>query len=171
MSKALVVIDVQKYFVVDRAANLPNKIAWHIKENDYDHVLFLKFRNDPQSNFHKLLNFSEVTKAPATDIHETLTEFVTDNNVFEKTTYSAFKAEKFVEYLKEHEVDALDLCGISFDACVLSTAFEAFDLGYEVNILDHLCSVSSISSELEDAAKIIVTRDLRKREFRSKREV
>ena len=98
MSKALVVIDVQKYFVVDRAANLPNKIAWHIKENDYDHVLFLKFRNDPQSNFHKLLNFSEVTKAPATDIHETLTEFVTDNNVFEKTTYSAFKAEKFVEY-------------------------------------------------------------------------
>ena len=169
MAKVLVVVDVQNYFVVEKAIGLPEKIAWHIRESNYDQVLFVKFRNDSDSNFHRLLHFDEVTNAPDTDIHSALHEFATKDNTFEKTTYSAFKTDTFAQHLRTHNVTEIDLCGISLDACILATAYEAFDLGYQVEILDNLCSVSSVRHDLEDSALTIINRNLRPREFRVKR--
>ncbi len=172
MKKALLVIDVQNYFVTEKAVGLPQKIAWYIEaeQDSYDAVLFIKFRNDPASNFHTLLDFKEVTKAPATDIHPDLASFATQENTFEKTTYSAMKSEALMQYLTANDIKALDLCGISLDACVLATAFEAFDLGYYVEVLDNLCSVSTARDGLMESAQMIIQRDLRKREDRFVRE-
>lgn len=162
MSTALLVIDVQNYFVGRRDTNVPEKIAWHIKESDYDHVLFVKFRNLPESNFHTILNFTDVQASPETDIHATLQPFLTDTNVFEKTTYSALKTKACADYLEVNKVTELDLCGFCHDAGVLATAFEAFDLGYNVHIIDNLCGVGSVRDDLEPAAKAIINRSLRR---------
>lgn len=165
----LVVVDVQNYFSVHKAKNLPAKIASHVRESDYEHVLFVKFRNVPESSFHRILDFTEVTGSPATDLHPDVADLATPETTFEKTTYSAFKCQPFVAYLQEHNIAEFDVCGVSFDACVLATAFEAFDLGYKANVLDTLCSVSSVREDLVAAAETVINRNLRRRDFRIKR--
>lgn len=86
MKKVLLVVDVQNYFAVDKAKDIPKKIASYIEhsENEYHAVLFAKFYNDPSSNFHTLLDFTEATASPATDIHEALQPFVKEDTVFVK---------------------------------------------------------------------------------------
>jgi len=166
MKRALLIIDVQNYFVREKYFNLPQKIVWQIKETDYDQVYFVKFRNDPVSNFHKLLQFKDVTGSPETDLHEALVPFATPENTFEKTTYSALKNKELLQRLTDDQITHLDLCGVSLDAGVLATAYEAFDLGLAVNILENLCAVSSVRSELFTAAMEIIRRDLRPSNYR-----
>ena len=163
MSKALIVIDVQNHFAVEKAADLPNKIADYIKSSSYDHVLFTLFRNDPSSNFHKILYWHKAMTKPGISIHPLLEAFTNSSNTFEKLTYSAFKAPEFVDYLREHKVTDLDICGINIDGCVLATAYEAFDLGFKVKILEELSSVASFRQDYEDAAKTIITRNLKRK--------
>lgn len=163
MSRALIVIDVQNHFAVEKAADLPAKIAKYIKESNYDYVLFTLFRNDPASNFHKILEWEKATKCPAIDIHPLLAPFTNKENTFEKLTYSAFKVPKFKRFLDKHNVTELDICGINIDGCVLATAYEAFDFDYKVRILEDLSSVASFRQDYEDAAKTIIARNLKKK--------
>lgn len=163
MNNALVVIDVQNDFAVEKAENLPQKIAEHIKNNKYDYVLFTLFRNDPSSNFHKILHWKKATDKPGINIHPALTTFINKKNTFEKTTYSAFKSKSFVSFLKDNKITDLSLCGINIDGCVLATAFEAFDLGYSVRVIEELSSVSSSRDDYKDSAKIIIGRNLERK--------
>lgn len=162
MKKGLLVIDVQNYFAVEKAAELPQKIAGYIRSSSYDEILFTKFRNAEGSNFRTILEYDEVAEAPATDIHPLIEEFANKDNTFEKTTYSAMKAPGLIKRLEESGIQEIDICGISMDACILATGFDAFDLGYKVAILDNLCSVSSVREDLQDAAKVVINRNLRK---------
>lgn len=161
MKNALVVIDVQNHFAVEKAADLPEKILKYIKNTKYDHVVFTKFRNVSSSNFHKILHYKRVIKSPETDIHPVLEPLTNNKNTFEKLTYSAFKDPKFVDFLKRNKVRELSLCGINIDGCVLATAYEAFDLGYKVKILEELCSVASFRDDYEQSAKTIIARNLK----------
>ncbi|MEL6804250.1 MAG: isochorismatase family cysteine hydrolase [Bacteroidota bacterium] len=170
MANALIVIDVQNYFVHERAASLPAKIASHIQYGEYDHVLFTAFHNQTESNFHRILNFTDVMKSPAVDIHETLSEYVAAERLFVKDTYSAMKVPALSTYLETHAVDTIYLCGINIDGCVLATAFEAFDLGYDITVLENLCSVASVRNDYMDAAKLIIYRNLSRDRVRHKRE-
>jgi nicotinamidase-related amidase len=163
MKSALVIIDVQNHFAVEKAADLPAKIVNHLQHTTYDYVLFTLFRNDPSSNFHKILHWDKATQKPAINIHPALEPYGNTENTFEKTTYSAFKAYKFLDFLKKHTISTLYLCGINIDGCVLATAYEAFDLGYNVKILEDLSSVASFRQDYEDSAKTIITRNLKKK--------
>jgi len=158
-----VVIDVQNHFAVEKAAGLPQKIFDHIKNTEYDCVVFTKFRNDPSSNFHKILKYKKVTGPPATDIHPALRSLANENNTFEKVTYSAFKDPKFVNFLNKNKIEELFLCGINIDGCVLATAYEAFDLGYKVKILEDLSSVASFRDDYEQSARTIIARNLKRK--------
>ena len=163
MKSALVVIDVQNFFAVEKAKDLPIKIAEHIKENKYDYVLFTIMRFDPSSNFEKILHWPGPTKSPEIDIHPALIPFTKPETTFEKTTYSAFKSVPFTDFLRKHQITRLFICGINIDACVLSSAFEAFDFGLDVQILEELSSVSSSKQEYEDAGRTIIRRSLKRK--------
>lgn len=104
MKTALVVIDVQNFFVNEKTKDLPSKIASFIEKNKFDFVLFTQFVNKEDSNFFKLLNFKKSTGSPDTDIHPDLLEFVNKNNLFEKSTYSIFKSPKLFEFLKKNNI-------------------------------------------------------------------
>ena len=101
MKTALIVIDVQKYFVNDETKDLPNKICKYIEGNKYDYILFTQFVNNNNSNFVKLLNWRKCFSSPETDMHDTLKKFVTTENLFKKSTYSIFKADGLSDYLKK----------------------------------------------------------------------
>ncbi len=163
MKNALVVIDVQNYFVNEETKNLPVKIAGYIEENKYDFVVFTKFVNKKGSNWFKLLNWNKMTSSPATDIHSALRKFVKDNNVFEKNTYSIFKSEDFLNFLKKNNIIKIYLCGLDIDSCVLASAFEAFDLGYEVKVLENL-SYSHYGDDFHKFGVKIIEKDIQKGE-------
>jgi nicotinamidase-related amidase len=163
MKSALVVIDVQNHFAVEKAKDLPGKIANYIKKSSYDYVLFTLFRNDPDSNYHKTLHWYKAMDRPGIDLHPALKEFSNKQNTFEKLTYSAFKVPDFVKFLKKHNVEQLDICGINIDGCVLATAYEAFDLGYKMRVLEKLSSVASERQDYEDSAKTIIARNLKRK--------
>jgi nicotinamidase/pyrazinamidase len=61
------------------------------------------------------------------------------------------------DWLKQHEIDSVDVCGIATDYCVRHTALDARRNGFEVRLLTRLCagvapdSTARTVRELEDA--------------------
>lgn len=161
MKNALVVIDVQNYFVNEQTKDLPDKIAKFIKDNKFDFVLFSRFVNNKSSNFVKLLNWRKSFLPPDTDIHSALREFSNSSNTFKKSAYSVFKSPGFVDFLNKNNISKLSLCGIDTDSCVLASAYDAFDLGYEVKVLVNL-SKSHSGEDFDNAAIKIINKSIRK---------
>lgn len=164
MKTALVVIDVQNYFVNKHTTNTVKKISDFISKHrqDFDFILFTKFVNKADSNYVKLLNWRKCFSSPDTDIPPELIKFVNKNNIFIKTAYSAFKSKEFCNFLKMNDIEKLFLCGIDTDACILSTAFDSFDLEYEVEILEDLCG-SHYGKDFHDSAMRIVRKNILKK--------
>lgn len=138
MKSALVVIDMQNAFVKPEMKNLPKQIARYIQKNKFDFILFTQFVNKGDTNFVKKLNWKKAFTSPSIDIVPELRKYIQKDNVFEKDAYSAFKSKKFVSFLKKHKIGELQVCGVELDGCVLGTAFEAFDLGYNIKVLNKL---------------------------------
>ena len=159
MKNSLIVIDIQNYFVNEHTKSIPERIAQFIDKNKFDFVLFTKFLNREGSNYFKLLNWKKCLSSPDTDIHPALEKFVNENNLFEKASYSIFKSKKFVDFLRKNQITKLYLCGTDIDVCVLASAFDAFDLGYEIEVLIHL-SASHSGERMNKAAQEIIKKSL-----------
>jgi nicotinamidase-related amidase len=162
--RTLLVVDVQNAFIKPKAKDLPERIRQRIQENPYDHLLFTQFINRKDSNFVKLLNWTKAFDPPDTDIVSALAPYTNDENVFEKSTYSAFKSAKLLEYLRTHGITLIEVCGIESDGCVLATAFEGFDLGYEMVVLrDLMRSTSTLNDATENIIKRNIDRQVKER--------
>jgi nicotinamidase-related amidase len=156
MKTALAVVDVQTYFMQRSPADIPVRIADHIRGSSYDTVAFTIFQNEDGSNWEKTLNWSKCKDSQDLELAPQLKEFTSDN-VFIKHTYSAFKSAGFEDYLRKHNIKKLEICGIDLEGCVLATAYEAFDKGYEVEVLFDL---SHSRADLGTAAESIILRDI-----------
>lgn len=137
MNKALVIIDVQNYYIKGHIQDLAAKIATYLDEHtkEYDHVLFTKYVNNDDTALSKFRNWRKMQSSPDIDMHDALKGYIKPNNLFEKSTFSALKSESFVSYLENNRIEELILCGIDTDCCILATLFDAFDQGYKVNII------------------------------------
>jgi nicotinamidase-related amidase len=161
MSNALLVVDVQRYFMKDAPQDLPQRVVNHIDATSYDHVVFARFKNEPDSNFVKLLKWTKCATDNDAELPEEFANLAHKDNVFTRATYSAFKTTGLDEYLREREVERLVVCGVDTDACVLATAFEAFDLGYHVKIDFNL---TYSSNDLRKAAMLIAEKNITSRD-------
>lgn len=141
--KALIVIDLQRFFINETTEGLPEKIANFIEKNKFDFLLFTQFFNNPNSNFVKIHNWKKMFGPPETDIVPELTKYLTKENVFKKYSFSIFKAEGFSGFIERHSIKELYLCGTDTDACVLSSEMEAFEEGYEARVIEDLCASHS----------------------------
>lgn len=157
MANALLVIDVQNYFLKDAPNDLPQRIVGHQAALNYDHVVFTIFKNSPDSNFVSSLKWDKCNTDQDTLLPPDFDTLVTDHNVFKRAAYSAFKTTGLHEYLQALGTERLILCGVDSDACVLATAFEAFDLGYHVKINFDL---TYSSNDLHGAAQRIAESNL-----------
>ena len=156
---AFIILDLQNCFITDKTKSLPQKIKEHIKSQKYDFIIFSKFRNSESSNFIKKLNWDKCKTSPEIDIVSELSEIAVKNHIFEKSTYSIFKSEEFVDFLSQNKISKLFFCGLDLDACILASAFEAFDLGFDFEILYDL-SGSSAKIDIDNFAKQIIKRNL-----------
>jgi nicotinamidase-related amidase len=149
--------DVQAYFLERSPKDLPAKIVGYISSSNYEFVGFTVFRNRDGSNWEKSLDWH---KSKTNQEVELATEFkllAKSENTFEKHTYSALKQPDLVRHLEQLGIEAIDICGIDTDACVLATAYEAFDKGYRTKILFDLCHSRA---GLQEAAKNIAERTI-----------
>ncbi|MFN7160762.1 MAG: isochorismatase family cysteine hydrolase [Candidatus Gracilibacteria bacterium] len=149
--RTLLIIDLQKGFIKEESKDIPKKIRSYIQKEKYDFILFSKFINKQNTNFVKLLHWKKCFAEPEIDIVPELSEYAKSDTVFEKNTYSIFKSEKFLEFLKEKNITKMDICGLESDGCVLASAYEGFDLGYEMIVLRELMrSTTSLNKATEE---------------------
>ena len=74
--------------------------------------------------------------------------------LIDKPGYSAFEATDLAKILRQRRITTVVLCGVVTYACVLATAFAAFDKGFDVVFATD--AVGSWNDELGDAAFRIV---------------
>lgn len=142
--KALLVIDVQSFFINSFTKHLPKKISKFIGKNrdKFNFILFFKFVNSKKSNWVKVLNWHKMFSSPEIDLVPEFNKFLTRNNVFEKTAFSCFKSKKFIDFSKKNKVKEFYICGLDTHACIYCTTMEAFELGFNVKVIKDLCAAS-----------------------------
>ncbi|MEK6953208.1 MAG: isochorismatase family cysteine hydrolase [Nanoarchaeota archaeon] len=157
MQKALIVIDVQKYFLNEDTKKIVRKIQKYLsdKSNQYDKIYFTIFKNDPSGPVWQISKWKDCTKSPDTDICDEIQEFVNDKNLFYKNFYSALKVPKIKEEIIKNNIQEVHLCGFDTDCCVLATAYDLFDQGIKPVILEDLTYSTSYEKLQESAIKMI----------------
>ncbi len=140
MKQALLIVDVQNYFINKYTQKIPNLIKTLIEENSFKTILFSQFINTPNSLFVSELNFTGCFKSPYIDIVDDLKSYLKQDNLFTKCAYSVFTNPKFESYLKKNKIDELVLVGLDTDYCVLADAFNAFDKGYKITVISNCTS-------------------------------
>ena len=153
MAKALLVVDVQKFFMHDAPDDLPRRIAEEFASGGYDVAAFTVFKNNPNSNFVKSLNWSKCSSDEDIKLPNELQALASPEKIFVRATFSGFNETDLEDYLKVNHVSELTICGVDTDACVLATCFSAFDRGYKISVnFDLTWSGGQLETE---AAKII----------------
>ncbi len=141
------------FYLKEAPKDFAARIKSHLESFNYDALAFTVFRNTPDSNFAQSLNWTKCTSKEEAALPQELKNFADNNNVFQKSTYSGFAGTKLQGYLAAKNIGELTLCGIDTDACVLATAFSAFDLGYKVNVNFDL---TFSTNDLEKQARQII---------------
>lgn len=141
---ALLVIDPQNYFMSGPyTRRLPGKIRGLIENEKFDFVVFTKFVNNGKTGFSRILMWKKCTGGRAIEIVKELKPFSNVKNTFIKDTYSPFKNARFVKFLNGMGIGTIYIVGTDTDACILSTAVDAFDLGFQPIILKDICASHS----------------------------
>jgi len=157
MRKALIVIDVQKYFINSKTKKIAGNIGKYLKNNfnKYDMVFFTVFKNNPSAPLWKISEWDGCVKSPDTDVCDEIKDFVNKDNLFYKNILSAVKNPKIVGMIKKSEVSEVDLCGFDTDCCVLATAYDLFDQGIKPVVLEKLTWSTSKEKLHKSAIKIV----------------
>jgi nicotinamidase/pyrazinamidase len=156
MSTALILVDVQNDFCEGGSLGLPGgaaaaeAISKHVAAGDYAHVVATRdYHIDPGAHFSETPNFSDswpphcVAGTPGASFHPAL-DVGPVEAVFNKGHYSAaysgFEGKTdagldLVDWLRAHDVDAVEVVGIATDFCVHATAMDAAKAGFSVRVL------------------------------------
>ena len=150
MNSLLLIIDLQKVFINKNTRKLPKKINKIINDKRYNKVAFTRFNNFNDSIYVKKLKWKKCINV---DDKKIMID-VGNNNVFNKYVYSAVN-EEFIKFIKENNITNIYLCGIDIECCVLKTAFDLFELGYNVYVLKDYCACTHGIIRKNNALKII----------------
>lgn len=140
MNKALIVVDVQKFFLTNETRSIVEKIRDYLSKHssDYQNVYFTVFKNNPSAPLWQLSEWKDCTVSPDTDICDEIKQFTNTNNLFYKNIFSAAKVPEIREGLRQNKISEVDLCGFDTDCCVLATAYDLFDQRIKPVVLENL---------------------------------
>lgn len=158
MNKALIVIDVQKFFLTRKTLVIVQKIQDYLKKNssDYEQVYFTVFKNDPTAPLWKISKWKGCVAPPDTDICDEIKQFTSPKNLFCKNILSAAKIAEIKEGLRQNTISEVDLCGFDTDCCVLATAYDLFDQGIKPVVLRNLTWSTSKEKLHSPALKMLL---------------
>ncbi|GAB3691170.1 isochorismatase family protein [Angustibacter aerolatus] len=171
MTRALVVVDVQHDFVeggslaVAGGTDVARAVAAHVAAEPYDHVVATQDHHvDPGGHFSDhpdLVDSWPPHCVVGTDGVELLDELPLDRLEarFRKgehaAAYSGFegfdeRGTGLADWLRAHDVDAVDVVGIATDHCVRATALDAVAAGFTTRVLLDL--TAGVARETTDRA-------------------
>ncbi len=159
MSKAIIIIDVQKYFLNkhNKTRLIVKKIQKYLKNNlqKYNSVYFTIYKNDQNSPNWLLNDWKDCVDSPDIDLADELKEFTNKNNLFYKNNYSAYKIHEIKKGIENNKIKEVHLCGFDTDCCVLATAYDLFDVEIKPVVLENLTWSISKEKLHKHALKII----------------
>src|SRR5690606_20033624 len=157
--RTLVVVDVQNDFceggslAVSGGAAVAEAVADLISEGGYDLVVATRDHHiDPGSHFSDKPDYIDswpphcVVGTPGVELHPPLTDdlfaAIFDKGEYE-AAYSGFEGTDregrgLADFLREHDVERIDVCGIATDHCVRATALDGAGEGFKVTVLQDL---------------------------------
>lgn len=157
MTKALIVVDVQNDFCeggslgVKGGARTAAAVTEYSRTGGYDHVVATRDHHiDPGAHFSDTPDFVDtwpphcVVGTPGAEFHTDFDASVAEE-VFDKgqytAAYSGFEGTArdgettLVAWLRERNVDEVDVVGIATDHCVRATALDALSEGFRTRVL------------------------------------
>ncbi|MGT2866033.1 cysteine hydrolase family protein [Streptococcus fryi] len=169
MTKALISIDYSNDFVAtdgkltagERAQAIEERIA-QVTRDAYeagDYIFFMMDRHEEDDQFHpemKLFPPHNIANTSGRHLYGKLgdvyDEIKGDKRVFwmDKRHYSAFSGTDLDIRLRERKVDKVVLTGVLSDICILHTAIDAYNLGYEVEVVES--AIAALSDEAHNFA-------------------
>ena len=150
MKKMLLVIDLQKSFINPNTEFLISKIDSLVNSGSYDLVVFTKFINDNDSMWVKKLNYKGCISLEDRKIMID----TKDNIVLEKSLYTAY-SDNLINLINLFKIDEVHLCGIDTECCVLKTAFDLFENGYNIKVLSGYSACTHGEESNKNALDII----------------
>ncbi|MFB9905833.1 nicotinamidase [Allokutzneria oryzae] len=176
MARALIVVDVQNDFceggslAVNGGAAVAEAISRHMAANDYDHIAATRdYHVDPGGHFSETPDFVDswpvhcVAGTAGASFHPEL-DITRVEAVFSKGAYSAAysgfegsdaSGRTLADWLRERDVDSIDVVGIATDHCVRATALDAAREGFSVTVL--LGLTAGVSQSTVDTAMTALT--------------
>lgn len=138
MNKALLVIDVQEVFVgenknkmFDYGDELVKNINRIIDENADNTVVYI-YNLMKRSFINKFAPFHMYENSPEAESPKSLK--IVSEHKFVKYEGNAFSNPDLDKFLKEKDIDAVEVVGIDGGACVPMTALGAIEHGYTVTV-------------------------------------
>lgn len=156
--RALIIVDVQNDFceggslAVEGGAATAQAITALLADHDYDHVVATKdYHIDPGQHFSDNPDYRDswpphcLAGTTGADFHPALDPSAVES-VFHKghytAAYSGFEGihsedgkTTLADWLRAHDVDAVDVVGIATDHCVKATAADAVAAGFTTRVL------------------------------------
>lgn len=157
MKPALIVIDVQKFFLTPQSKRIVLKIRNYLEKNSgkYQQIYFTIFKNTPGSPLWQLADWRGCQNPPETDVCDQIKQFTNKNNLFYKNFLSALKIPAIKRGLKKAKITEVHLCGFDTDCCVLATTYDLFDQKIKPVILENLTWSTSKEKLHRPAMKMI----------------
>ncbi len=164
MSTALIVVDVQNDFceggslAVAGGARVAADVAALIASGAYETVVATRDHHiDPGSHFSDSPDFVDswprhcVVGTEGEQLHEPLEPSMFAETFYKgeyEAAYSGFEGASssgtsLADWLREADVDAVDVCGIATDYCVRATVLDAVEAGFTVRVLEGLTAAVS----------------------------
>ena len=164
MTKALISIDYTVDFVADdgkltagEPAQAISKTIAQVTKTAFDrgdYIFFAIDAHDEGDIFHpesKLFPPHNIKGTSGRNLYGLLADFYQEHKAdsrvlwMDKRHYSAFSGTDLDIRLRERKVDTVILTGVLTDICVLHTAIDAYNLGYQIEVVES--AVASLSEE------------------------
>lgn len=141
----LIIIDLQNAFINKNTKSAINDIKKLISLNKFDKIIFTKFINNKSNPTYKKLGWNGCISKESRDICVD-TKWYT---IIEKNTYTAYNRE-LKQFIKQHKIKDIYLCGIDAECCVQITALNLFENDFNVFVLqDYIYSMHGKTTKNE----------------------
>ena len=161
----LAIIDVQKVYEVGAPwgcvgfGDVCERIANLIESGIFADICFTRFvlPDNVQGSWKRYrARYMRIHTEPTYgEITMRLSSYTHDCRIFDKTGYSAYRADGFAEWA--HPADRLVVCGVIAECCVLATVLEAAERGADIVYLTDACA--STSKEKLRMTEVILAED------------
>lgn len=153
MRKLLLVIDVQNGFINEHSKWLPAKLAAYIRATDYTAVYATAYINDPTTPCYRRLGWKGCMTPEEQAICPELESLYT--RVYNKRTYNSITQSLYAG-IESGNYNEIHITGISSTCCVLATAYDLFDKGFNIAVIPSLCAITGDLKDYDRAAEFIL---------------